>query len=90
MDYNNPIIIALIALFIVFLISLILLSSLKPRWVQITAKNSKLIVCWELVLAYSITFGLVCGTGVMLIMYNNNLDNNNYNLCTYVLPSINA
>lgn len=68
-DKKDPISMATITFAISFLLLIGMLYLAKPSWVQIVDQNSgKASISWQLVVAYSATFALVCAIAVLLII----------------------
>lgn len=70
-DKKDPITTATATLAISFLLLVGILYLAKPSWVQVVDQNSgKASISWQLIIAYSVSFALVCAIAALLIVSN--------------------
>ena len=70
-DKKDPVTMATVMLVVAFALLVGILYLAKPSWVQVVDQNTgKSSIAWQLVLAYSATFALVCAIAVLLIVSN--------------------
>jgi hypothetical protein len=67
LDLTKPVNISLVAILVVFLISMGILYLSKPSWIQKLNSKGKAEISYPLLVSYSITFALVCGVAALLL-----------------------
>jgi type VI protein secretion system component VasK len=71
LDTKDPSIMATVTLLVTFVLVVGILYLAKPAWVQVVNQTTgKSSISWQLVIAYSATFALVCAIAALLIVSN--------------------
>ena len=68
LNLKEPVGMSLLILGAVFIISLGVLYVAHPSWILKTDKNGTNTIAWPIIVAYALTFALLCGTAALLVI----------------------